>query len=32
MFRASASPSVAVPPDGHVFVELPAEKCRPLRS
>jgi iron(III) transport system ATP-binding protein len=32
MFRASASPSIEVPADGHVFVELPAEKCRPLRG
>jgi hypothetical protein len=30
-FRASAPPYLAVPPDGQVFVELPAEKCRPLR-
>jgi iron(III) transport system ATP-binding protein len=30
-FRASAPPYLTVPADGEVFVELPAEKCRPLR-
>jgi len=29
-FRASAPPHLAIPPDGQVFVELPAAKCRPL--
>ena len=31
-FRATASPDLAIPPDGQVFVELPAEKCRPLQA
>jgi iron(III) transport system ATP-binding protein len=31
-FRASAPPWLAIPPDGQVFVELPAGKCRPLRG
>ncbi len=31
-FRASAPPYLAIPPDGQVFVELPAGKCRPLRG
>ena len=31
-FRASAPPTLAIPPDGQVFVELPAAKCRPLRG
>ncbi|WP_088347029.1 MULTISPECIES: ABC transporter ATP-binding protein [Rhodomicrobium] len=30
-FRASTSPDLAIPADGEVFVELPAEKCRPLQ-
>ncbi len=31
-FRATASPDLAIPPDGQVFVELPMEKCRPLQG
>jgi iron(III) transport system ATP-binding protein len=31
-FRASAPPTLAIPPDGQVFVELPAGKCHPLRG
>ena len=31
-FRATASPDLAIPPDGQVFVELPPEKCRPLQA
>jgi iron(III) transport system ATP-binding protein len=31
-FRASAPPYIAIPSDGQVFVELPAEKCRPLQG
>lgn len=31
-FRASAPPDLVIPLDGNVFVELPAEKCRPLQG
>jgi iron(III) transport system ATP-binding protein len=32
VIRASAPPDLAIPPDARVWVDLPAERCRPLPS